>query len=94
MRIWEHTLKDLIGNAKVHDADDGEMCPQPFILESVVLITHNPKYATAFIRGGGSLANQALLELRDEHWVCVGRYRAREAGLEVPQAVREEYNVN
>lgn len=74
MRIWEHTLKELIGDAQTQDADDGEMYAQPFIPQSVVPITFNPKYATAMLRGGGSFAHQVLLELRDGQWVCVGSY--------------------
>jgi hypothetical protein len=74
MRIWENTFAELTGGKQPSSGSDVPIMPQPFILESVVPITHNPRFATAFIRGGGSLANQALLELKEGQWVCVGSY--------------------
>jgi hypothetical protein len=74
VRIWEHTFAELTGGLQPSGEQDVPSPPQPFIQQSVVPITHNPRFATAAIRGGGSLANQALLELKDREWTCVGSY--------------------
>jgi hypothetical protein len=74
VRIWEHTFSELTGAKAPLDGPDGPNVQQPFIPESVVPITDNPRFATALIRGSLSMANQALLELSDGEWRCVGSY--------------------
>lgn len=75
MRIWEHTLSELVGDVVPDDGGpDGPNVPQPFILASVVPITQIPGFATALIQGGSSFANQALLEWTEGEWQCVGSY--------------------
>jgi hypothetical protein len=74
VRIWEHTFAALTGGANPQYASYEGLEPQPFIPQSVVPITHNPKFATAMLTGGGSFAHQVLLELQEGNWVCVGSY--------------------
>lgn len=76
MRIWEHTFEKLTGGKEPHDADDMSipMPPQPFVSQTIVPITHNPKYATALLKGESSFAHQVLLELNDGKWMPVGSY--------------------
>jgi hypothetical protein len=74
LRIWEFTFSELTqGKTPLGDQDGEEFLP-PFVPQSIVPITENPRFATAMIKGGGSLANQALLELVDGQWTCIGGY--------------------
>src|SRR5215471_21508165 len=74
VRIWEHTLQELTGGKQPMGERDGDMPPQPFVHASIVPITHNPRFATAFIQGSGSLPNQALVELKNGQWEYVASY--------------------
>lgn len=74
MRIWEYTLQQLTGGKGPHPDTAAPVVAQPFMDATVVPITDNPRYATALIKGGGSFANQVLLELVDGGWQCVGHY--------------------
>jgi hypothetical protein len=74
MRIWEHTFEELTGGRPPSGDQDVPFEPQPFIRVAVVPITHNPRFATAPIPGFPSFGNQALLELKNGQWTCVGHY--------------------
>jgi hypothetical protein len=74
LRIWEFTFAELTGGKEPLGDQDGEVFLPDFIPQSIVPITEHPRFATALIRGGGTLANQALLELVDGAWQCVGGY--------------------
>src|SRR4051794_28741387 len=74
MRIWEYTVAELTGSKEPTGGPDAQTVPQPFVPETVVPIVNNPRFATAMVRGSRSFANQALLDLREGNWVCVGSY--------------------
>jgi hypothetical protein len=74
MRIWEYTLQQLTEGKGPHPDAPAPFVAQPFMDQTVVPITDNPRYATALIKGGDSFANQVLLELVDGVWQCVGHY--------------------
>lgn len=74
MRIWEHTFETLTDGKQPIPGPGLPIPAQPFDLDRVVPITTCPRFATAPVEAGGSMAHQALLELRNGQWVCVGSY--------------------
>jgi hypothetical protein len=74
MRIWEHTLDQLTGGKQPIGSPDMPNLPQPYHPATIVPITTHPPYATAMLKGGGTMAHQVLLEWKDGQWSCVGSY--------------------
>jgi hypothetical protein len=74
VRIWEHRFLELTGGKDPLGEREGEVPIPPFVPATIVPITQHPRFATALIQGHGTFANQALLELVDGNWKCVGSY--------------------
>ena len=74
LRIWEHTFETLTGSKQPIPGPDLPIPAQPFDVDHVVPITTCPRFATAPVEAGGSMTHQALLELMNGQWVCVGSY--------------------
>jgi hypothetical protein len=74
MHLWQHTLKEVLGDKQPYPDAEAPNCPREFVPASVVPITANPAYATALIKGIGSFAHQTLLEWRDGAWHVVGEF--------------------
>jgi hypothetical protein len=73
MRFWEYTLEELTGGKQPLGDQDGEILDCDYVIQSIVPITQNPRFATALVRGC-TLADQALLELVDGKWTVAGSF--------------------
>jgi GNAT superfamily N-acetyltransferase len=75
MKLWMHTLKEILGDKEPHpDTEIPVAPPRQFSLNTVVPITVDPRYATALAGGFRSFANQLLLEWRDGAWHIIGEF--------------------
>lgn len=74
MRLWEFTLKELIGDLSPQGNVPPEFVEMPWEKSRVLPLVSIHSYATAPALGHNDLANQVLLKYTANNWKCVGHY--------------------